>query len=188
MYIKTNLNFSDFQAMETIERQYYPPEYIAPAETSYSWYLHWPDSILAVFEDDKPVGFMNLFPVHDGLYQQIQSGTFNDALLKVEDIRVPVPSATGSDHPYALFLSCVAVDRNYLKKGIARTLLKAYLERYTMYEKEGYAFGDLITDNVTEAGLQFSKSIGLTPLRQSDHQSWICTGTFNSLRRSLSND
>ena len=188
MYFKTDLTLIDFQAMETIERQYYTPDFIAPADSSYAWYLHWPDSVLAAFENDQLVGFMNLFPIHDGLYQQILEGTFNDAGLTEKDIRIPVPPKTGTAPVYVLFLSCVAVDKQHLNKGIARALLSAYLERYTAYEQAGCVFGNIVTDNVTEAGLKFSQAIGLTPRRQSDHDSWICTGTYESLKRSLSND
>lgn len=188
MYFKSNLTLMDFQAMEAIERQYYPPNFIAPAESSYAWYLHWPNSVLAAVQEDRIVGFMNLFPISEALYAQILEGSFNDAGLTKEDIRIPETAERDSDSPYALFLSCVAIDTNHLKKGIARTLLGAYLKIYEGYEEKGFAFDKIITDNVTEAGLNFSKTIGLTPIRQSDHKSWICTGTYESLKRSLSHE
>lgn len=33
------LEFKDFERMEEIDHQYFPPENIAPAEESYKWYL-----------------------------------------------------------------------------------------------------------------------------------------------------
>lgn len=181
MYFKKNLTLTDFQAMEAIERQYYPPDFIASAENSYSWYLHWPNSVLAAFENDKLIGFMNLFPIHDKLYSQISEGTFNDSGLTKYDIHIPVQS----DTTYKLFLSCVAIDKKHLNKGIASKLLNAYLELYQEYEQAGCIFGKIVTDNVTEAGLKFSKAIGLTPIRQSDHDSWICSGTYEFLKRRI---
>lgn len=188
MYFKSNLTLKDFQAMEAIERQYYPQNFIAPAESSYAWYLHWPNSVLAAFKEDQIVGFMNLFPISKTLYAQILEGSFNDAGLTKDDIRIPEPVEKESDSPYPLFLSCVAIDSQHLNKGIARALITAYLKVYEGYEELGFVFDNIITDNVTEAGLKFSKAIGLTPIRQSNHNSWICVGTYESLKRSLSHE
>jgi hypothetical protein len=186
VYFKANLSLIDFQAMEAIERQYYSTDFIAPADIAFTWYLHWPNSVVAAYESDQLVGFMNLFPICETLYMQILDGTFNDARLTKHDILIPITQEAGPHPVYALFLSCVAIDKHHLNRCIARKLLCTYLEIYNSYEQDGCIFDKIITDNITESLLKFSKAMGLKPIRQSDHDSWICTGTYESLKRNLS--
>lgn len=107
------LGLEHFREMEALERTCYSAEYITPAEEAYAWYLCAPSTTIALADDGAGthdsahiVGFINLFPVSEQVYQGIRAGTFNDRDLTAADVvALPEPgpgqaAAPGTSGPH----------------------------------------------------------------------------------------
>lgn len=164
--IKSDLSLEDFKEMSALELQYYDESFVTPAEESYLWYKHASYSIRAVYDFDQLVGFMNFFPISESLFNHIKTGHYNDQNLTYKDIE-----ALGKSK--YLFLSCIVINESYRKTNALQLLLDDYNNLY-----KGYDYEFIITDNVTEAGIRFSRKLGLTPYKKTSHNSTLCIGLF----------
>ena len=174
------LDMGRFEEMERLEAGCYGPEFIAPAAEAYAWYLRLPDSTVALADGaGAVVGFVNMFPVTDGVYRALRAGTFNDADLKASDVvdvsglaAGPGPGFEGAPAPGPLhmFLSCIVVDRAHRGGEVARALLREAVARYERIEG---LVDEIVTDNVTPEGVRFSRRWGFAPVCASDHASQV---------------
>lgn len=180
MKIRRNLTEKDFLKFDELERKFYSDDYITPKEECYLWYRHENLSYIAIEEDKKIVGFMCLFPIKDEVYKKIELGIYNDSNMTHKDILTTEEINTNDIKEIKLFLSCIVVDVGFRKIGV-KFLLNEYLNIYNEFVKDGIAIKDVITDNVTKDGVEFSKRIGLEPILKSDHGTTICYGTFENI-------
>ena len=174
------LDMGRFEEMERLEAGCCGPEVIAPAAEAYAWYLRLPDSTVALADGaGAVVGFVNMFPVTDGVYRALRAGTFNDADLKASDVvdvsglaAGPGPGSEGAPAPGPLhmFLSCIVVDRAHRGGEVARALLREAVARYERIEG---LVDEIVTDNVTPEGVRFSRRWGFAPVCASDHASQV---------------
>jgi len=168
------LTIADFRSMEALERLYYDPLFIAPAEEAFAWYQAYPASTVARFDDGGALlGFINLFPIKKDVFDALMDGTFNDSLLTVDDI-APVENAA------YLFLSCIAVAPQMRGTGFSFDLFREAAAQYCPQEE-----ARLITDNVTDAGARFSERLGLHFVKNSDHGSRIYAGDWSIAGKNL---
>lgn len=179
MYIKQALTLDDFKKMERMERRYYDEAYITPAEEAFQWYTYDEQSIKVVCEDDRIVGFCNLFPIQEHVYRLIEQGTFNDSLLTYKDIL----KITETTLPVNLFLSCILVEEPYRKSGVTGFIIRSYWQYFNEWVEKGGVIQSVITDNVTSEGAFFSQKIGLSLYKVSDHHSKIYKGTFEDFSK-----
>lgn len=184
MRIKETLELEDFKQMELLEQRYYDEDFITPYIESYNWYKKFPFSIRAIEYCDRVVGFMNLFPVDDYIFDKILSGKYNDRFLTVDGL---VDPSDFKGHELNLFLSCIVIDESVRKLGALDLLLKSYVEYYNYIEEQGINIGKIATDNVTISGERFSKKIGFNKLTDSDHGSKIYVGYLTSIESYLNN-
>lgn len=171
MEIKEHLTKKDFERMAEIEALYYDAEFITDWQDSYDWYTFSKDTVVAVADGKKIVGFMNLFPVSDGFYQVIYQGAHHEGYLDLDDV---LRIKDGMQPAYHLFLSCVAVHPEYRKTEAIALILKAYSKKYLDYLDEGYQLKDVVTHNVTEAGVSFSKRLGFEVVGRTPDGTAIC--------------
>lgn len=171
MVIKENLSRKDFQRMAEIEALYYDSEYITDWEDSYDWYVFSKDTVVAVAEGNVIVAFMNLFPVSDEFYKVIYEGSHHEGYLDLDDV---LRIRDGMQESYHLFLSCVAVHPDYRKSEALAMILDAYSQKYTAYLDAGYLLKDVVTHNVTEAGVSFSKRLGFQVVGKTPDGTAIC--------------
>lgn len=179
MKIMEHLQLAHFQQMEQLELQYYDAEFITPYEESYNWYLFRPDSIVALEDEGRIVAFMNLLPVKQHVYQQIEQGTFNDSLMTTADIEDLSSSAR---HVY-YFLSCVIVDQEYRKSPALPIMLHHYLDVLNRVEQSGIRIYSIIMDNITEAGNRFAHRLGMNLVCTSDHHSHIHASDYETFKQ-----
>lgn len=178
--ILSKLRFCHFEQMEQLELQYYGPEFITPAAEAWRWYERYPYTVQVAAEDDKVVGFVNLFPVKSHIYDMLKDGTFNDHYLTsdgVEDIYQETES------PLYMFLSCILVEPEYRGCGVTRELLRAAVAQYA---EVGHRCIEVITDNVTPEGEAFSRRFGFYKWRESNHASVIYRQAWESFSQKLS--
>ncbi|MGN0784124.1 MAG: GNAT family N-acetyltransferase [Candidatus Aphodomorpha sp.] len=168
------LTLPDFERMEALERACYDAAYIAPAAEAYAWYLLEPRSTVALSEDGRLIGFVNLFPVREAVFRALLSGSFNDSGMTAGDL---APAGAAAKH---LFLSCIAVAEPYRGRGVSGRLLRMAAAQYAAAPD-----AQLVTDNVTAAGRRLSERCGLSFLGESGHGSWIYAGDWHSFVRAI---
>lgn len=151
-----------FHEMEALELRFYAAEFITPAEETLRWYRHHPHSTVAAEADGRLVGFVNLFPVRQRVYEAILAGSFNDHFMELDDV------APLSETPLHMFLSCVVTAPEARPFGTTRKLLQTAVRAYA-----GLHCAGVVTDNVTDEGCAFSERYGFTRLCRSDHGSWV---------------
>ena len=186
------LDMGRFEEMERLEAGCYGPEFITPAAEAYAWYLRLPDSTVALADGaGAVVGFVNMFPVTDGVYRALRAGTFNDADLRASDVvdvsglaagpgpgfegapasgQQPGPEGAPTPGPLHMFLSCIVVERAHRGGEVARALLREAVARYERIEG---LVDEIVTDNVTPEGVRFSRRWGFAPVCASDHASQV---------------
>lgn len=179
MELKKELFFEDFKQMEALEGKYYDQEYITPAEEAFKWYQYEPESIRVVCEGESIIGFCNMFPVREQIYELIEQGLFNDSLLSYQDIY----RLNEKTEFIYVFLSCILVEESYRGEGVTQLLVREYWKYFNEWVKKGVKVVAVITDNVTAEGENFSKKIGLQLHRVSNHDSKIYQGTFEAFTK-----
>lgn len=176
--MKKRLSKKNFSEMYEIERYYYSEEFITSAEESYLWYKFKPNSICAIADNGIIIGFMNLFPISEEIYNQIKRGVYQDSKMTYKEILEPGES----EGPIYLFLSCVAVHQQYRKSKALEMMLEDYIKQYEKWLLKGYSIHGIVTENVTQAGLKFSLKMGMKNINISDHNAYICEGTFENFK------
>lgn len=175
--ILKNLNELHFLQMYQLEREYYSEEYITPYQEVYRWYRKFPYTTFAAAEADEIVGFINLFPIRNSLFEEIKNGRYNDRDLTVSDI---LNVHAENETPLNMFLSCLVVSKERRKQGMTELLLRTAVDYYQPYAER---FGFIITDNVTQEGQRFSQRYGFQPLQASGHDSQLYIQTYASFQR-----
>lgn len=185
MKIKENLTLADFKKMKVLESKFYEDEFITPYEEVYDWYSKFDFSIRIVEDKGQVVGFLNLFPINDDIFNLLKKGEFNDKYLKTSHI-VNIENLNSSKHQSGinLFLSCILIDADYRKTNALKLLLEEYSKYYSEVE-EKITVNNVITDNVTESGARFSKRLGFDKIVDSNHESEVFMIDFQKFKENI---
>lgn len=181
MKIKEKLELQDFKNMKKLEKKYYDDEFITPYEETYEWYNTYDYSIRAVEDDGEVIGFINLFPIKDEIFNLLKQGDFNDKYLETKHV---VDIYNEEETEINLFLSCVLIDDKYRKTNALQLLLEEYVKYYSKLE-ERVKINYVITDNVTESGARFSERLGFSKVIDSSHNSKVYMTTFNYFKTNI---
>ncbi len=174
MRVLDRLERTHFVQMFLLEQRFYGEDHITPAEQAFAWYVKYPYTTIAAEDAGRIVGFVNLFPVSDAVLERLNTGSFNDKDLTVEDIADIHASQTA---PLHMFLSCIVVTPEYRKRGLTQTLLQHAVAQYAAVE---HRCDVIVTDNVTPEGNRFSRKYGFTPVCQTQHESLLHTQAYGS--------
>lgn len=177
--VLSGLKYAHFEQMAQLERKYYGEEFITPPHEAYRWYLRYPYTVVAVSDADKVVGFVNLFPVKQDIFNALKAGCFNDHFLTldgVEDIHADTAA------PLYMFLCCVVVDAEYRVHGLTPLLLQHAVAQYAPVR---HRCTEVVTDNVTEDGERFSRRYGFRHLCASDHESAVYVQAWSDFERQV---
>ncbi len=176
MNIKNELVIDDFIYMEQMEKKYYSEEYITPYEEAYRWYLSNPSGGAVLEDDGVIVGFTDVLPVKQEIFDQTVNGTFNDRNLTAEAL-ISMEELREGDSVNLLF-SCVLVEKEYRKTDALRMLLDATMDYYRGFAEKGICIDSIAASNVTEAGVRFSERMGFERIGSSDHQTALFRTSF----------
>lgn len=162
MRIKKNFVMQDFIDMYNLEKRFYSEERITPPDETFQWYQRYPNFSTVVEDKGKIIGFFDLFPIKDTMFQQLKEGVFNDSELGVDSIEDIQTMKAGEK--VNMYLCCVVVDENYRKTDALKIMMKAQIEYYKQFTDRGIEIEFIITDNVTSSGENFSRRMGFTKL------------------------
>lgn len=162
--IMEDLKYKHFVEMMLLEKQFYSENFITPAKEAYKWYIKYPFTTVAAEFNDKIIGFVNMFPVKEEVFESIKAGDFNDQNLTLTDIE------SLNSKQLHMFLSCIVVDKKYRNLGLTKKLLQSAVEQYEDVQDR---CNWIIIDNVTEEGVRFSEKYGFSFVCNSSHGSKI---------------
>lgn len=174
------LKLKHFKAMAKLEAQYYTSDYITDYEDAYDFYVYSQDTCKAIANQDRVVGFMNLFPIskrYEALLLNPNQENQLEHAIGLEDVlRMSIDQVP----EFTLFLSCVVVDGPYREMGVLDMLLADYVDLYNQYRTQGCHIGKVITHNVTEAGVRFSERMGFNLHHITKEGTWVYSTDFES--------
>ncbi|GGE69073.1 hypothetical protein [Priestia taiwanensis] len=172
MQIITHFTLEDFKDMQELERNFYDDNHITPYEEAYRWYKAYPYTVCALRDNSTIIGFINMFPVKEHIFEALRAGTFNDRELLLEHIiNIDEPI----DGKINMFFCCVIIDKEYRRTDALRILLRESICYYKHIERH---IDSIITDNVTDKGEAFSKRLGFTKVTDSQFDSIIYMGDY----------
>lgn len=170
MKLKEELTIADFKEMSLLEEQFYDPSHITPYEEAFDWYEKYPYSNKVMENNGQIIGFVDMFLIHDEIFQLLKLGKFNDKELTAHDI---VDIDHISEGTFSMFLCCVVIHQDFRKTDVLRHLLNAHIEFYKTIQEKGIRIDFIITDNVTERGENFSKRMGFHKVIETEFQSVV---------------
>lgn len=184
MYIsKSPRTFEECVALSKLESRYYDSSHITPPEESFEIAKRFPWSEAVLLDDeneDRVIGFLDLFPVSHAFSDRLKSGSYNDCALTPEDLLDPETTPPGA---YPLFLCCIVIDDAYRGQGALSLLFQHQLLVLHAFTSRGITFSEVITDNVTELGERFSLRLGFQKVCDTQFGSKIYAGSYESLER-----
>ena len=171
------LTRADFDAMAAMEARFYGEDLITPAEESWHWYERYPFTIVAARgEQGEVAGFVNLFPVSEGVHAALLAGAFNDANLTTDDVVDPWAQAADFELLH-MFLSCVVVDAPWQGSGLAYRLVARAAAQYADFAA---SIADVTIDTATPDGAGLARNLGFTSVCPSDHGTQIWQSTWEN--------
>ncbi|MGL5150086.1 MAG: GNAT family N-acetyltransferase [Clostridium sp.] len=185
MKIKKNIVYKDFETMYAIEEEYYNKELITPVEECFKWYKYRKESFFCIEDNSNIIGFMCLFPIRNSLYHEIKCGKYNDQNLKYTDILSFDEIKSGG--AYNLFLSCVAISKEYKGSSALKLLLNSYKELYEQKTSNNIRFNKVIIDTATIDGETFANGLGFNFIVDSIHNTKIFEIEYDDLIKNIRN-
>jgi Acetyltransferase (GNAT) family len=179
MQIIKHFTLDDFKEMQELERKFYVDDHITPYEEAYRWYKEYPYTVRALRDNEKIIGFVNMFPIKDHIFKAIQAGTFNDRDLVLEHI-INIHGAL--EDKVNMFLCCIVIDQDYRRTDALSMLLRENIQYYEHIQTQ---IQSIITDNVTDKGESFSKRLGFKKVTDSQFDSIIYMGNYAEFVKSV---
>lgn len=176
MRIREEMTLEDFKYMEQLELKYYSEEHVTPYQESYQWHLSDPNMGFVLEDDGRIIGFTDMLPVKQEIFDRLVTGTFNDKYLTTDGL-VSMEGLRKGDIVNLLF-SCVLVEKEYRKTDALKILLNATMDYYRSFVEKGILIDSIVTSNVTEAGERFSERMGFERIGISEHQTVIYRTSF----------
>lgn len=171
MKIRYDLTLDDFKYMAEMELKYYSDEFITPYEESYQWHLLYPHTGSVLEDERRIVGFTDILPLKQEVLDRVTEGSFNDKYLTSEDF-ISMEDLKAGD-TINLFLCCLVIEKEYRKTDALKLLLNENLDYFRDLEKQGIIIDTVITSNVTESGVRFSRRMGFEWVMTSEHNTEI---------------
>lgn len=140
-----------------IDRTVYKPELCGKIENLYKRHNFCPDSFILIYDEDTLAGYMNLFPISDTLYDQLNSPSFFK--MRDDDIEPHEMENWSKDKPNNLFIISIAIMPSYRNGEAIKLLGSACLSFLREKDKEGYKIGSISGSAISIGGENFLKRL-----------------------------
>lgn len=173
---REELTEKDFLQMADMERAAYGEAYITPPEEAARWYALHPHSCIAFAALDGGIaGFINLFPVREEIACALERGSFNDSLLRAEDVLDPAAGLKAD-----LFFSCILISPAYRGTELSMRLVNAALDACAPALPGARR---IFLDAATSGGERIAARLGMRFLRETEHGTRLYHGTVKRFVR-----
>jgi hypothetical protein len=161
----------DLSEMYKLETKFFPLEIISPVEISAQWYQKNPQSYIGLRDklSEKLIAFFVAIPVTETMFNEIESGNFNDAYLSAESIReYNLPDF------YKLYLCSFCVDPAYNQSNAFKLIIDGFIDLLLDLALQKEIFiTEMIADAVTKKGEELCEFAGMKEITVSSHGSKI---------------
>ncbi|MBE6656244.1 MAG: hypothetical protein E7609_05195 [Ruminococcaceae bacterium] len=141
-----------------IDKDTYSPELCGKIENLYKRYDVCPDSFILVYDGDTLAGYLNVFPISDGLYRQLNAPDFFG--MRDDDIEPEEMDAWRKDKPNELFIISVAIIPRYRKGEAIKLIGNGFLDFLRKKDAEGYKIGSIAGSAISAGGEKFLQRFG----------------------------
>ena len=141
-----------------IDKDTYSPELCGIIENLYKRYDFCPDSFILIYDDERLVGYMNIFPIAKKLYEQLNAPDFFG--MRDDDIEPREMEKWSCDKPNDLFVISVAIIPEYRKGEAIKLLGNSLLAFLRQKDAGGYKIGSIAGSAISAGGENFLKRFG----------------------------
>ncbi len=141
-----------------IDRTVYSPALCGIFENLRKRYDACPDSFILIYDEQTLVGYLNIFPIGDPLYRQLNDPAFFG--MRDDDIEPHEMDTWRKDKQNDLFIISVAILPAYRGGEAIRLLGNTCLSFLRDKDAEGYRIGSIAGSAVSEGGANFLKRFG----------------------------
>ena len=138
-----------------IDKAVYSAELCGKIENLYTRYEFCPDSFILVYDGDVLAGYLNVFPISDALYGQLNAPDFFG--MRDDDILPSEMDTWRKDKLNHLFIISVAIIPEYRKGETIKLLGNTFLAFLREKDNAGYKLGSIAGSAVSTGGASFLK-------------------------------
>ena len=170
---------TDEDIVETyrLESMLFPAAHVPGPELSRSWYAHNPLTLLGVRDiaSGRLIGFLQVLPINDALFETIKRGHFDDTKFSVDDIVL-------YDRPgaYKLYIASFCIHPDYNSNlQFFKTMYNTFFDMLVDLARErGVVVTEVVADGITEKGRLLCRGMGLKKQTASSHGSDVYYGVI----------
>ena len=140
-----------------IDKSVYSPALCGKIENLYKRYDFCPDSFILVYDGDTLAGYLNMFPISDGLYHELNAPDFFG--MRDDDIAPFEMDTWRRDKLNHLFIISLAIKTEYRKGETIKLLGNTCLDFLRQKDKEGYKIGSIAGSAISTGGENFLKRL-----------------------------
>lgn len=164
-----------------IDVDVYSAELCGKIENLYRRYAFCPDSFVLIYDKNKLVGYINLFPISDALYRQLNDPTFFG--MRDDDIDPTEMAEWSRERPNHLFIISIAIIPAYRGGEAIRLLGSATLDFIREKAAAGYEIGSIAGSAISRGGENFVKRLRGTFIKElEDGYRYYVTDSENARR------
>ena len=141
-----------------IDKSVYSAELCGKIENLYKRYEFCPDSFILVYDGDTLAGYLNVFPISDALYDQMNAPDFFG--MRDDDIKPSEMDTWRKDKLNHLFIISVAIIPEYRKGETIKMLGNSFLAFLREKDAAGYKLGSIAGSAISAGGENFLKRFG----------------------------
>lgn len=141
-----------------IDKAVYSAALCGKIENLYKRYDFCPDSFILVYDGDTLAGYLNMFPISDELYAQLNAPDFFG--MRDDDIEPFEMDTWRRDKLNHLFIISLAIKTEYRKGETIKLLGNTCLDFLRQKDKEGYKIGSIAGSAISTGGENFLKRFG----------------------------
>lgn len=140
-----------------IDKSVYSPALCGKIENLYKRYDFCPDSFILVYDGDTLAGYLNLFPISDALYRQLNAPDFFG--MRDDDILPSEMDTWRRDKFNHLFIISLAIIPEYRGGETIKLLGNTCLDFLRQKEDAGYKIGSVAGSAISAGGENFLKRL-----------------------------
>ncbi|MDR0502423.1 MAG: GNAT family N-acetyltransferase [Treponema sp.] len=161
-----NLDPEFINTILDIDASVYPENYQGTFDEIYDRFKANNDIFVLLYEDDKIIGYLCMFPIKKILYDMI----INDNRVFDSDIPGAYLEQYAPFNTYMLYLISTVIRPEYQKQGLSKYLINGFYDYILNKKKENILFSTALSTSVTLSGKRMLEKLGfhiIKPLSES---------------------
>jgi GNAT superfamily N-acetyltransferase len=150
------------QDIMAIDALVYTPDYQGTYEEVSARFFANRDMFILLYENEKIIGYLCMFPIKNDLYQNIiQSNAMHDS-----DIPGSMIESYSSGNHYKLFMISVAIHPDFQKRGLSKLIIRGFYRYMLNKQKNNIHIDSILAISVSKTGERFLENLRFTKLSE----------------------